>query len=119
MAQLLKTTFNTLAEIVDEMELGDRIAFSTEDPEFLEEYNLQPCQYNVICKSKLIYEMNYVIIVGRIDGNSTIAKDISIITNGEVYNKHSRLKGISNFIKEYYENYMPKNKLEAIYLIAQ
>ena len=118
MSYLVRTTFDELAAFVDELELNDRVIFSTEDPDELEYYKLQPCEYNLIYKSKLLYEDDYVITIGLIDGHCTIAKDIYILSNGNVDDEDSRIDGIKSFIEEYYEKYMPKNKNGYIYLIV-
>lgn len=114
---LVRTTIDELAALTDELELGGRIVFSTEDPNELKYYNLNPCQYNVIVKSKLVYEKDYVIVIGRIDGHSTIAKDIFILSDGNIDDEDSRIDGITEFIEEYYEKYMEKNKTGDVYLI--
>lgn len=117
MSYLAKTTFEELAALTDELELNDRVIFTTEDPEELANYDLQPCQYNLIYKSKLLYESDYVIIIGLLDGHQTIAKDIYILSNGNVDDEESRIDGIQDFIEEYYEKYMEKNKDGNVYLI--
>ena len=117
MSYLTKTTFDELAALTDELELNDRIIFTTEDPEELAYYELQPCQYNLIYKTKLLYESDYVIIIGLLDGHQTIAKDIYILSNGNVDDEESRIDGIQDLIEEYYEKYMEKNKDGNVYLI--
>ena len=117
MAFLTRTTFDELAALADEMEINDKIIFSTEDPDELAYYDLQPCKYNLIYKSKLLYESDYVIVLGLIDGHCTIAKDIYILSNGNVDDEDNRIEGIKEFIEEYYEKYMPKNKNGYVYLI--
>jgi hypothetical protein len=118
MSHLVKTTLDELAIMADELELDEKVIFSTEDPDELEYYNLQPCQYNLICKSKLLYENDYVIIIGLIDGNCTVAKDITILANGNTDDEDSRIEGIRDFLSEYYEKYMKKNKHNNVYLIV-
>jgi hypothetical protein len=117
MSYLTRTTLDEIAALADEMELNDRIVFTTEDPDELEYYKLQPCEYNLIYKAKLLYESDYVIIIGRINGNCTIAKDISILANGDINDEDSRIDGIKDFLEEYYEKYMEKNKDGHVYLI--
>ena len=117
MAYLSLTTLDELAALTDEMELNERIVFSTEDPDELAYYNLPPCQYNLICKTKLLYESDYVIVVGCVDGHFTMAKDIYILSNGEIDNEDSRVDGIKMFLTEYYERYMTKNKKSTIYMV--
>ena len=117
MAYLARTTFDELAALADELELNDKVIFSTEDPEELTYYNLQPCKYNLIYKSKLLYESDYVITIGLIDGHCTVAKDIYILTDGNIDDEDCRIEGIKNFVEEYYEKYMPKNKNGNVYLI--
>lgn len=117
MAILTRTTFDELAALADELELNDRVIFTTEDPDELKYYKLQPCKYNLIYKSKLLYESDYVITIGLIDGHCTIAKDIYILSNGNVDDEESRIDGIKEFIEEYYEKYMEKNKDGNVYLI--
>ena len=119
MAHLTKTTFDEIAALVDEMELNDRIIFSTEDPDELARYNIQPYKWNLIYKSKLLYETDYVIIIGLIDGHCTVAKDIYILANGNVDDEDSRVDGIKGFLEEYYEKYMKKNKDDNVYLVIQ
>ena len=117
MSYLAKTTLDEIAALADEMEINDRIVFTTEDPDDLAYYQLQPCEYNLICKSRLLYESDYVIVIGRIDGNCTIAKDISILANGDINDEDSRTDGIKSLLEEYYEKYMEKNKDGRVYLI--
>ena len=117
MSYLTRTTFDELAALVDELELNDTVVFSTEDPEELMYYNLEPCKYNVIYKSKLLYESDYVIIIGLLNGHCTVAKDIHILAEGNIDDEDSRIDGIKNFIEEYYEEYMRKNKNGYVYLV--
>lgn len=117
MSYLTRTTFDEIAALIDEMEINNRIIFSTEDPEELAYYNLEPCKWNLIYKSKLLYESDYVIIIGLMDGHCTIAKDIYILSNGNVDDEDSRIEGITKFLEEYYENYMVKNKDGNVYLV--
>lgn len=117
MAYLVRTTFDELAMLADELELNDSIAFSTEDPEELAYYELNPCKYNLIYKSKLLYEKDYVITIGLMDGCCTVAKDINILANGNVDDDDDRIDGILEFLEEYYEKYMEKNKNGYVYLI--
>ena len=117
MSNLVRTTIDELAMLTDELELNDRIIFSTEDPEELAYYKLEPCKYNLIYKTKLLYESDYVIVIGLIDGHCTIAKDIYILSNGNIDDEDSRVDGIRDFVEEYYEKYMTKNKNGYVYLI--
>ena len=117
MAYLIRTTFDELAALTDELEMNDSIAFSTEDPEELTYYNLEPCKYNLIYKSKLLYEDDYVITIGLINGHCTVAKDIYILANGNINDEDSRVDGIKEFIEDYYDKYMQKNKNGYVYLI--
>lgn len=117
MSYLVKTTFDELAALTDELELNNGISFTTEDPEELKYYELQPCKYNLIHKSKLLYESDYVITIGLINGHCTVAKDIYIVSNGNINDEDSRIDGIKVFVEEYYEKYMEKNKDNNIYLI--
>ena len=118
MSYLVRTTLDELATLADELEIGDNIAFTTEDPDELLYYNLEPCKYNLIYKSKLLYESDYVIVIGLIDGNCTIAKDISILSNGNNEDEDCRVDGIKDFVEEYYEKYMQKNANGFVYLIV-
>ena len=117
MSYLVRTTFDELAALTDELELNDRIVFSTEDPDELEHYGLQPCKYNLIYKSKLLYESDYVITIGLLNGHCTVAKDIYILAKGNIEDADERIDGIKIFIEEYYDQYMQKNKNQYIYLI--
>lgn len=117
MAYLVRTTFDELAALTDELELNDRVIFSTEDPDELAYYDLRPCKYNLIYKSKLLYESDYVITIGLIDGHCTVAKDVYILADGKIDDEDSRIEGIKEFIEEYYEKYMTKNKNGYVYLI--
>lgn len=117
MAYLVRTTFEELAALADELELNNSITFSTEDPDELAYYRLQPCQYNLIYKTQLLYESDYVITIGLLNGHCTVAKDIYIISNGNVDDEDERIDGIQDFIQEYYENYMEKNKNGFVYLV--
>lgn len=117
MSYLERTTFDELAALVDELEQNDSIVFSTEDPEELAYYNLEPCKYNLIYKSKLLYESDYVITIGLLNGHCTVAKDIYILANGNIEDEDSRIDGIKEFLEEYYEKYMEKNKYGHLYLV--
>ncbi len=117
MSYLQKTTFDELAALADEMELNDKLIFSTEDPDELKYYNLQPCKYNVICKTNLLYESDYVVVIGLLNGHCTVAKDIYILTDGNIDDEDARIDGIKQFIKEYYHAYMPKNKNQYVYIV--
>ena len=117
MSYLIRTTLDEIAALTDELELDDKIAFSTEDPDELKYYGLQPCKYNLIYKTKLLYEEDYVVVIGLINGHSTIAKDIHILANGNIEDEDSRIEGITEFLEEYYEKYMNKNKKGQVYMI--
>lgn len=117
MSYLNRTTFDEIAAMIDEKEMNDCIVFSSEDPNELARYNLKPCKYNLIYKSKLLDENDYVIIIGLLNGHCTIAKDIYILTNGNVNDEDVRIEGIKEFIEEYYNTYMMKNKNGHIYLV--
>ena len=118
MSYLVKTTFYELSEMVDELDVNGRIIFSTEDPDDLRYYNLQPCKYNIVYKTRLLFESDYVIVVGLLNGNCTIAKDINILSGGDVCNEESRIDGIKSFLEEYYNNHMQKNKHGAVYIVV-
>ena len=118
MSCLVQTTCYELAVLTDELDIGNSIVFTTEDPDELAYYQLKPCKYNVIYKSKLLHEKKYSVIIGLINGCCTMSKDIHIITNGNVDDEDTRLEGMQNFIEEYYENYMTKNQKNCIYLIV-
>ena len=117
MSYLTRTTLDELAALTDELEINDSIIFSSEDPKELEYYKLNPCKYNMICKTNLLYEEYYVIVIGLVNGHNTIAKDIFILTNGNVNDEEKRIYAIKNFIEDYYEKYMQKNKNGYIYLV--
>ena len=117
MSYLSKTTFDELAVLTDELEIGEQVIFSTEDPDVLHKYQIEPCKYNVIYKTRLLYESDYVILIGLINGNCTIAKDINIISDGKTDDEDIRVEGIKSFIEEYYEKHMLKNENNNIYLI--
>lgn len=116
MKTLFKTTIYELAMYTDELEMEDSIVFTTEDPEELEHYKLNPTQYNIIRKTRIFFEDDYVIAIGLLDGKCTLAKDISILTNGNIDDEDERIDGIEKFIQEYYDNYAPKNGTKEIYL---
>ena len=116
---MLRTTFDELAALTDELPLNGRLIFSTEDPTELTYYKLQPCKYNLIYKSKLLYESDYVIVIGLIDGHCTVAKDIYILAGGNVSDQDSRIEGIRDFIEEYYEQFCEKNKDGQIYWLPR
>ena len=117
MTHLIRTTLDEIAALTDELELNDSIVFTTEDPDELERYKLKPCKHNIIHKSNLLYESDYVITIGLINGHCTVAKDIYIISNGNVDDEDCRINGIRDFLEEYYEQYMEKNKDNNIYMI--
>lgn len=119
MSCLVKTTLDEIAALADELLLNESIVFSTEDPVELKYYNLEPCKYNVIYKSKLLFESDYVITIGLINGHCTLSKDIYILANGNIDDEDSRVDGIKDFLEEYYENYMQKNSNGDIYLIEE
>lgn len=117
MSYLMRTTFDELASLADEMDMNSNIVFSTEDPDELAHYKLEPCKYNLIHKSKLLNESDYVITVGLLYGHCTMSKDIFILSGGNVDDEDSRIDGIKDFIKEYYDKYMEKNMNDSLYLI--
>ena len=114
-----RTTFDELAALTDELPLNERIVFSTEDPEELIYYELQPCKYNLIYKTKLLHEADYVIVIGLVNGHCTVAKDIYILSNGNISDQDDRIEGIRDFIEEYYEEFCVKNKDGNIYWLPQ
>ena len=118
MSHLVRTTFDEIAAMTDELELNDNIVFSTEDPDELRYYELEPCKYNLIYKSKLLYESDYVITIGLLNGHCTVAKDIYILSNGNVEDEDERINGITEFLEDYYDKYMEKNKNGSVYLIV-
>lgn len=118
MARLIRTTLIEIASIADELELDDKLVFSTEDPDELEFYNMQPIKWNVIFKSNLMYENDYSIVIGLIDGRCTVAKDINILAEGNINDEDARIDGINDFLEEYYEKYMQKNKHGTVYLVV-
>lgn len=118
MVHLVKTTLCEIASLIDEMDLNERIIFSTEDPKMLEYYGLQPCKYNVICKLKLLHETHYAVTIGLVNGCCTVAKDINILSDGNVNDEDSRIEGIEAFLQEYYDNYMTKNSDNNVYLVV-
>ena len=118
MSYLVETTFNELALLADEMEMNEKVIFSSEDADELKRYGLTPCEYNLIYKTKILYEEDYVIVVGRIDGHCTVAKDIHILTNGDIDDEDARIDGIQEFVEEYYDKYMSKNKNNKVYLVV-
>jgi hypothetical protein len=116
-ASLQKTTLYEIAAYTDELQFGERLIFSSEDPDELEYYELEPVQYNVIMKTKLLYDQDYVILIGRINGHTTIAKSISILVD-DIDNEDERIEAITEFLKEYYEKYMEKNKDGQVYFVV-
>jgi hypothetical protein len=117
MSYLVETTLDELAAMTDELELNDKIIFTSEDPNELKYYKLQPCKYNLIYKSRLLYESDYVITIGLMNGHCTLAKDIYILSDGNIEDEDSRIDGIKEFLEEYYHKYMEKNKDNKVYLI--
>ena len=117
MSYLVETTLDELAAMADELELNDKIIFTSEDPNELKYYKLQPCKYNLIYKSRLLYESDYVVTIGLMNGHYTVAKDIYILSGGNIEDEDSRIDGIKEFLEEYYNKYMEKNKYNKIYLI--
>ena len=117
MAYMLKTTIKELTMLVDDMSLNNKLVFSTEDPEFLEAHDMPPFEYNMIGKTKLFFEKDYVVVIGRMCGRTTMAKDINILTNGNVENKEIRINAIEGFIKEYCEKHLSIKEDDDIYLV--
>ena len=117
MAYLSKTTIYELAALADELEIGENIAFSVEDPEELNYYGLESYEWYLIWKVKLLYEEDYVFVIGLLNGHCTVAKDIHIISDGNIDDEDSRVEGLEEFIEEYYETYVPHNKKNEIYLV--
>ena len=117
MSYLTRTTFYELSEMVDELDINEKILFSTEDPDDLRYYKLQPCKYNIVYKTRLLFETDYVVVIGLLNGNHTIAKDINILCGGEICDEENRIDGIRSFLQEYYDNYMQKNKYDSVYII--
>ena len=118
MSKLVKTTIDELAELADDIGMDESIIFSSEDPDELNKYNLPPVEYNMIHKTKLLHEDYYVIIVGLLHGHCTIAKDIYILSGGNVDDEKSRVCGIKMLLEEYYDEHMEKNKDGKVYLIS-
>lgn len=114
---MLKTDFYKLASDIEKAPMGKSMTFTSEAPEDLEYYELEPSEYNVIWKTNAFKEEYYIIIIGRALGHTTVAKDIYILTNGNVNDKSCRINGIAQFLKEYYQLYMKNNKTNDIYRI--
>ena len=104
-SKLIKTTVYELAAYLDEEEFGKFIIFTTEDPKELMENNKEPSEYNVIFKENLLHELNYSVIIGEMDGHTTIAKDIYILSNGNPKDDDERQDGIADFLIEYCDKY--------------
>lgn len=112
---LIKITLEELAEFIDDMPLNITTAFATiKDTAFLREFDLTPLPAHVVLKTDILYE-EYSIVFSQIGVNSTtVAKDIEILSENNVDNKEARVKGILNFLTEYYEKYMEKYELYMI-----
>lgn len=111
---LVRTTFDEIAAYVDELECGEKIVFTSEFPLGQTEIT----QYHIIVKMQIMYESDYIIAVGRLYGNNTIAKDINIIADGNADDEDGRIEGLKELLQEYYDKYMDKNEEEAIYFIT-
>lgn len=116
-SNLIKTTVYELAAYLDEIEFGKFIIFTTEDPKVLTKNNQEPSEYNVVFKEKLLHEMHYSIIVGEMDGTTTIAKDIFILSNGNPDDEDERQDGISNLLTEYCKTYKNNADIMDLYLV--
>ena len=116
--KLQRTTLYEIASYADELRIGEKIVFTSEDPDELEYYELEPVQYNVIMKTRLLYEDDddYVILIGRIRGKTTIAKSISILVD-DIYDEDERIDAMEEMLEEYYEKYMEKNKAGQVYFV--
>ena len=86
---MIRTTFDELATLTDELPLNGRLIFSTEDPEELTYYKLQPCKYNLIYKSKLLYESDYVTVLFAIIDRTTTGADVKIVLRRNLLNRNS------------------------------
>ena len=115
---LQRTTLYEIAATADELQIGEKLIFSSEDPDELEYYNMPAVQYNVIMKTRLLYEDedDYVVLIGRIRGKTTIAKSMSIMVD-DIYNEDKRIDALEEFLEEYYEKYMEKNKDGYVYFV--
>lgn len=111
---LVRTTFDEIAAHVDELECGEKIVF-TSDPSIGQ---TETTQYHIIVKMQIMYESDYIIAVGRLYGNTTIAKDINIIADGNADDEDERIEGLKGLLQEYYDKYMDKNAEGTIYFIT-
>lgn len=118
MIELIRTTFDEIAAYADELNIGEKIVFTSQDKDLLEYYDVEPSQYHILVKMKIMYESDYVFAIGCLDGNTTIAKDINIIADGNVDDEDDRIDGLKDFVEEYYEKYMDKNDKGTIYFIT-
>ena len=114
---MLRTTIDELAALTDELPLDGKIVFTTEDPDELKFYEMQPSEYNVIGKTNLMYESYYVIMIGRIGDHCTVAKDIYLLADGNVSDEDDRIEGIRSFLEEYYNIHCTPNEKNQIYMI--
>lgn len=117
-SELIKTTVYELAAYLDEVEFGKFIIFTTEDPKQLMKNNQEPSEYNVIFKEKLLHERHYSVIIGEMDGCTTIAKDIFILSNGNPDDEDERQDGISDFLTEYCKTYKNNANIMNLYHIV-
>ena len=111
---LVRTTFDEIAAYADELECGEKIVF-TSDPSIGQ---TETTQYHIIVKMQIMYESDYIIAVGRLYGNTTIAKDINIIADGNADDEDERIEGLKGLLQEYYDKYMDKNAEGTIYFIT-
>lgn len=116
---LVRTTFDEIASLADDMGFNERIIFTSEHPDELDYYDLSPSQYTYIHKEKIFHEKYFSYIIGRINGYYTLAKSISVLVeDADVDSEDVRISGIKQFLIEYYEKYMDKNKDNTVYFIV-
>lgn len=111
------TTFDEIAEDLDDLSLYEQLLFCSLDPDGLKELNLNPYEYYIIEKVRFNFQEynNCTVLIRYMTGEHMEAKSMDILAEGELDDYDLRQRGIREFLKEYYEEYMDKNKDNKIY----
>ena len=111
------TTFDEIAEDLDELSLYEQLLFCSLDPDELKKRNLNPYEYYIIEKVRFNFQEynNCTVLIRYMTGEYIEAKSMDILSGNELDDYDMRQRGIREFLKEYCEKYMDKNKDNKIY----
>lgn len=109
---LRPTTFDEIAEDLDELSTGEQLLFSSLDPDELKELDLDPYEYYIIEKLRFNFQEidNCIVLIRRMDGTHVEVKSMDILSDNNLDDYDMRQRGIREFLKEYYQEYMYQNK---------